>query len=210
MTLIDSSRAREGGAAGHGGPDARPDGVRSPPASRGTATRGLERFLRVAAAALALALSPSLVAAADVALADVDRAVPDFEIETLDGERLDPAALAGKPWVINFWATWCAPCVEEMPAMNTAWETLEGAGVGMLAVNVGETREAIATFLDKVPVDFTIALGDATSTLPDWGARALPTTLVVDAEGRIVFEALGPRDWDDPALIERLAALAGD
>ena len=94
--------------------------------------------------------------------------------------------------------------------MNTAREALEPAGVGMLAVNVGEGREAIETFLDQVPVDFPIALGDATSTLPDWGARALPTTLVVDAEGRIVFEALGPRDWDDPALIERLAALAGD
>lgn len=160
------------------------------------------------AAALAAATLASPATAADVSLADVDRAVPAFELPMLDGSTLEPADLAGRPWLINFWATWCAPCIEEMPAMNTAWETLEPAGVGMLAVNVGETTEAIEAFLEKVPVDFPIALGDGASTLPDWGARALPTTLVIDADGRIVHEALGPRDWDDPELVARIAALA--
>ena len=92
--------------------------------------------------------------------------------------------------------------------MNTAWETLEPAGVGMLAVNVGETPEAIEAFLEKVSIDFPIALGDGATTMPDWQARALPTTLIVDASGRVVHEALGPRDWDDEGLIARIAALA--
>ena len=184
----------------------------SAPVSRSAAAFAASLGAPLAAwlAAWLVAFAAPAALAAAVSLAAVDRPVPDFALETLDGERLDPAALAGKPWVVNFWATWCPPCIEEMPAMNTAWETLEGAGVGMLAINVGETPEAIEAFLERVPIDFPIALGDGASVLPDWSARALPTTLIVDAGGRVVFEAVGPRDWDDPALIERLAALVGD
>ena len=166
--------------------------------------------LLAAAIAAAIAAGAAAVAgAAEISLAGVDRAPPSFSLPLLDGGTVDNAALAGKPWVVNFWASWCAPCIEEMPAMNAAWEALEPAGVGMLAVNVGETPAAIETFLETTPVDFPVVLGDGAKTLPDWEARALPTTLVIDADGRVVFEALGPRDWDDPALIERLSALAG-
>jgi len=145
--------------------------------------------------------------AADISLTEVDRPVPPFELKALDGTTVDAEALDGKPWVVNFWATWCSPCIEEMPAMNTAWRTLEPAGLGMLAVNVGESRAAIEAFVERVPIDFPILLGDGARTLPDWGARALPTTLVLDRSGRIVYEAVGPRAWDDAELIRRLAAL---
>ena len=56
-------------------------------------------------------------------------------------------------------------------------------------------------------MDFPVLLGDAATTLPDWDVRVLPTTLVVDAAGRVVHEALGPRDWDDAALLDRVRAL---
>ena len=174
----------------------------------GSRSRGLGAA--VIGSCLAFALLPPIARAVDVSLSRVDRVPPTFSLPTLGGATVDNAALVGKPWVINFWATWCSPCIEEIPAMNTAWKALEPVGVGMLAVNVGETPEAIETFAKTVPIDFPILLGDGARTLPDWGGRALPTTLIVDAEGRIVFEALGPRDWDDPALIERLAALAED
>ena len=94
--------------------------------------------------------------------------------------------------------------------MNTLWAALEPTGFGMLAVNVGESPEAIAAFLERVPIDFTVVLGDGATTLPDWQARGLPTTFVVAADGRMVLAAEGPRDWDDAALIERLTALAGN
>ena len=91
--------------------------------------------------------------------------------------------------------------------MNAAWAALEGDGVGMLAINAGEAPEIIEAFLERVPVDFPVLLGDAAATLPDWDVRVLPTTLVVDADGRVVHEALGPRDWDDEALLDRVRAL---
>jgi len=153
---------------------------------------------------------PFTLSAADIALTEVQRSAPDFELELLDGERLDRAAMLGKVWVVNFWATWCPPCVEELPAMNTAWVTFEEAGVGMLAINVGETPDAIEGFLERVPIDFPVALGDGANALPDWDATVLPTTLIVDATGQVILEAAGPRDWDDPSLIERISALVAD
>ena len=156
--------------------------------------------------ALAAAGGPA-VAAGGTELDDADRALPTFSLDGLDGATWDAAALGGKPTVVNFWATWCAPCIEELPAMNAAWAELQGDGVGMLAINAGEAPETIEAFLERVPVDFPVLLGDAAATLPDWGVRVLPTTLVVDADGRVVHEALGPRDWDDPALLDRVRAL---
>ena len=158
----------------------------------------------VASLALVAIAIPAL--AAEQHLSEIDRDLPDFELASLDGESWNVDALAGKPWIINFWASWCAPCVEEMPAMNRAWADVQDDGIGMLAINAGESVVAIKTFLDKIPVDFEILLGDG-QTLPEWTVRALPTTVVVDSSGKVVFEALGPREWDDPALLDRVRAL---
>ncbi len=197
MTEVDKKTPDTGTRAGRRrcGAD---DGVR--PAMRGAAA--------TLVVGCALGWLPGTAAAAGgTALSPVEREVPEFELDALDGASFDAEALRGQPWIVNFWATWCAPCIEELPAMNRARAALEGQGVGMLAVNAGETPEDIETFLGKVPIDFPVLLGDAVSTLPDWQVQVLPTTLVVDADGRVVYEALGPRDWDDDALLDRVRAL---
>ena len=122
------------------------------------------------------------------------------EIETLFNQN------DGRTYVINFWATWCPPCIEEIPSMNAAWEKLEPEGIGMLAINAGEGRAAVENFLDKIPIDFPSLLGDS-NTLPNWSVRALPTTIVVNANGVVVYQALGPREWDDDELLERIINL---
>ena len=155
---------------------------------------------------LALAILAWPAFAAEQHLSEIDRDLPNFELASLEGETWDVDALLGKPWIINFWASWCAPCIEEMPAMNRAWADVEDDGIGMLAINAGESTLAIRTFLEKVPVDFKILLGDG-QTLPDWSVRALPTTVVIDSTGKVVYEALGPREWDDPVLLDRVRAL---
>lgn len=139
-------------------------------------------------------------------LSEVDRALPTFELLELDDSVWNAESLQGKPWVINFWATWCPPCIEEIPSMNAAYEFLEPKGVGMLAINAGEGAIAVETFFDKIAIDFPNIMGDADS-LPNWSIRALPTTIVVDATGKIVFEALGPREWDDEQLLQRVVDL---
>ena len=146
---------------------------------------------------------------ADVISRKLKRALPEFQLQSVADETWQSGSLQGKPWVINFWATWCPPCIEEIPSMNAAWDVLEEKGFGMLAINAGEGRAAVEIFLDSIPIDFPVLLGDNHS-LPNWSVRALPTTIVVDAEGNVIYEALGPREWDDSGLLERLTKLADD
>ena len=139
-------------------------------------------------------------------LTDVDRTLPVFSLPALDDTLWTPESLEGKPWVINFWATWCPPCIEEIPSMNAAYEVLEPKGIGMLAINAGEGALAVEAFLQKISIEFPNVLGDMDS-LSNWSVKALPTTIVVDAEGRVIYEALGPREWDDEALLQQVIDL---
>ena len=139
-------------------------------------------------------------------LNEVNRSLPEFDLVSMDDEQWQADSLEGKVWVINFWATWCPPCVEEIPSMNQAWQALEDQGVGMLAINAGEGRGAVETFLKKISIDFPTLLGDG-NTLANWSIRALPTTVVVNAKGEVVYEALGPREWHEDALIARVLEL---
>ena len=155
---------------------------------------------------LSVALCASAAQAAEQSLDTVDRALPEFDLASVGDGQWQAESLQGKPWVINFWATWCPPCVEEIPSMNAAWEALESQGVGMLAINAGEGQDAVDGFLKKIPIDFPTLLGDV-DTLSNWSVMALPTTIVVNAQGQVVYEALGPREWDDAALLEKVLEL---
>ena len=152
-----------------------------------------------------LFFSSSALHAAEL-LDEVDRTLPDFDLASMDDGQWQADSLEGKVWVINFWATWCPPCVEEIPSMNEAWQAFEDQGVGMLAINAGEGRDAVETFLKKISIDFPILLGDGNS-LANWSIRALPTTVVVNAKGEVVYEALGPREWHEEALLAKVLEL---
>ena len=141
-----------------------------------------------------------------VRLTPVDREPPAFDLQDIHGLTWNVAALEGKPWVINFWASWCPPCVAEIPSMNQAWKVLEPAGVGMLAINIGDGPDGVAAFMQDVMIDFPVLLGDS-SALGEWSGRALPTTVIVNAEGKVVYEAIGPREWDDADILERVLSL---
>lgn len=139
-------------------------------------------------------------------LVPVDRNLPNFSLAGLDGSQYTAESLKGKPWIINFWATWCPPCVYELPSMNAAYEVVEPLGIGMLAINVAEGADAVRPFLQRVPIDFPVVLGE-TSTMAQWSAVVLPTTIVVDANGKVVYESQGEREWDDPRLLQTVIDL---
>lgn len=134
-------------------------------------------------------------------------AAPDFELAGPGGEIYRLADFKGKPLIVNFWATWCPPCRAEMPAMQRAWEQVEAEGVGMIAINVGEDAETVQAFLEQVPVSFPLPLDTDSTVAQRWPMRGLPTTFVVSPEGRLVYKAIGEREWDDPALLEQVRAL---
>ncbi len=132
---------------------------------------------------------------------------PELGMRDLDGVNHTLAGHRGKVLIVNFWATWCPPCREEMPSMERAWQGVRDEGVVLLAINVGETEEQIRNFTGKYPVTFPLLLDEDGSETRRWPVQGLPTTYVVDAEGRLVFRAIGARDWDDPALLDQVMGL---
>jgi peroxiredoxin len=132
---------------------------------------------------------------------------PDFRLEDLDGHVHQLSALRGRPVIVNFWATWCPPCREEMPSMQRAWAQLRDQGVLMLAINVGESADQVFQFTADYPVTFPLLLDSDGAVSGEWPIKGLPTTFVVDPQGRIAYRAIGGRQWDAPELLDPVLAL---
>lgn len=139
---------------------------------------------------------------------DSPRPAPEFSLADTAGDTHTLADYRGRVLVVNFWATWCPPCVKEMPALDRLQQQLGEAGVQVVGINMGETTDDIASFNERVPVDFPLLLSPDMSAGQDWGVRGLPTTFILDPEGRIVFEVLGDQPWDDATIVDQIRELA--
>jgi thiol-disulfide isomerase/thioredoxin len=134
---------------------------------------------------------------------------PDFELKNLDGKSVSLSGLRGKVVLVNFWATWCPPCRREFASMQKLDEIMAGEPLQILAVNEGESVDAIESFvstLDKFP-DFSILLDDQGDAMGWWPVHGLPTSFVIDKRGRIAYRAIGGREFDDPRMAKRIKAL---
>jgi thiol-disulfide isomerase/thioredoxin len=136
-----------------------------------------------------------------------DPVAPPVELQTLDGEPLSLAGLRGKVVLVNFWATWCEPCVEEMPSIQRLRERLARRPFEVLGVNHQEGRPRIRTFLDKVPVAFPIVRDTDGGVARAWKVRIFPSSYVVDAQGAIRLQLVGSIDWSSTAVIAQLEPL---
>ncbi len=118
---------------------------------------------------------------------------PDFTLATLDGGSLRLSELRGKPVLLNFWASWCAPCKAEMPAMQRVYAEYRDAGLTILAVNAThqDTLSAAGAFAADRGLTFPILTDVDGSTGALYKVRALPTTFFIDADGNIVDMIIG-------------------
>ena len=91
--------------------------------------------------------------------------------------------------------------------MQRAWQQVKGEGILMVAINVGEDQETIAQFTSEVPVDFPLPMDTDSEVVQSWPVRGLPTTFVVDPEGRLVYRAEGERAWDSSEMLDLIRAL---
>lgn len=132
---------------------------------------------------------------------------PGFSLPDLDGKIVEFAAFAGRPVVVNFWATWCPPCRAEIPSMQRAWQQLEAKGVIMLAVHVGGGSDAIWEFLTPLGVTFPVLIDATSGVSKAWRTVGLPTTYVTDPAARMALRAIGGREWDHPDIIASILSL---
>jgi peroxiredoxin len=134
-------------------------------------------------------------------------AAPALELEDVEGRMHRLSDYRGKVVLLNFWATWCEPCREEMPSMERLRSSFEGKPFQVLAVNVGEGGRVARAFADKMALRFPLLLDRDTRTTKAWGARILPASFVLGPDGTIRYSYLGAIDWTAPqvsAAIERL------
>jgi len=132
---------------------------------------------------------------------------PPLELADLDGKTHRLADYRGKTVLVNFWATWCTPCREEMPSIERLRVALAGKPFVVLAVNVGESADAARAFAATMPLGFPLLLDRDTRASRAWGARVLPATYLVGPDGVARFSYFGELDWAKPdvrAVVEKL------
>ncbi len=131
-----------------------------------------------------------------------------FNIPTPNGQKLRLADYQGKVVLLNFWATWCPPCREEMPAMERLYQRYKDRGVVVLAVSVdAEGGPVVAPFVKEQKFTFHVGVDPKMEMADRYGVRAIPSTFLVSKTGGVVAMAFGPREWDSKAahaLIESL------
>ena len=94
--------------------------------------------------------------------------------------------------------------------MEAAWQQLKGENIRLLAVNVGETEDQVWAFAAEYGLSFPLLLDEDGKAVKRWPVRGLPTTFVIDPQGKLTYQALGERDWADPKLLDKIRALAAD
>lgn len=132
---------------------------------------------------------------------------PRLQLPDLEGRLHDLQDYRGEVVLINFWASWCPPCVYEMPSMQRLEDRLREQGFRILAVNVGESEETIRDFLERVATEFIILLDPEKESLRDWRAMAYPTSYIVDREGRLRYSLFGAIEWNEPGVIAQISKL---
>lgn len=167
--------------------------------------------------ALPTTQQPSAASSSDQQIQELDDApaVPDVTLETLDGETIALADRNDEVLLINFWATWCAPCRKEIPDLIELQDELGPEGLTVIGVSLDQDgAEAVEPFLDEFDVNYPIVL-DPKATLDSefGGIHGLPMTFVVDAEGQIRYRILGIFPPDEmhsklTALLEEASSAA--
>ncbi len=131
---------------------------------------------------------------------------PDFKLPMLDGIRLvSPSDYAGRPLFLNFWASWCAPCVRELPALEAfVADYSADDGPALLTINLGETAAEISGFLGEIGVqNLPVAMDINQVVKRDYGVQNLPTTFVIDSAGVVRHMKLGEIKYEDMELYLR-------
>lgn len=153
------------------------------------------------------------IASADLhTLTPVDGVTPAPSLRLADssGRQLDLESLEDRVVLVNFWATWCPPCVEEIPSLNRLLAHYRGQRIEIISVDYRETAEEIGKFLQQIPVDFPVLMDRDGLTSLDWQVFSFPSSFIIDRLGRIRYTANRALNWDSPEVIGILDGLLAE
>jgi cytochrome c biogenesis protein CcmG/thiol:disulfide interchange protein DsbE len=171
------------------------------------ATNKADIFLRISIGVLLAVLAGVIVGSLRETIVIVGDTAPDFEITTDSGKRITRADFGGRLLVLNFWATWCPPCIEEMPSLDEFQKRMAASGVVVLGVSVDKSEPEYRQFLQKAKVAFLTARDPQAVISAEYGTFKYPETYVIDSKGRVLQKHIGARLWTDEKLIQQIQAL---
>jgi peroxiredoxin len=137
-----------------------------------------------------------------------DTAAPNFTLRDLQGRDVSLEDLKGQVVFLNFWATWCPPCRNEMPSMEKLYRRMEGRNFAMLAVDLQESEEQVRRFVDTAGYSFPVLLDSSGRTGAAYQVSGIPTTYIIDKQGNVLARVVGGREWHTPEIIELFLDLA--
>lgn len=138
------------------------------------------------------------------------KVTPNLHALAMNGQTRSLTSYAGAPLILNFWASYCAPCRLEMPQFNQLLSQYQPQGLRVAAVNHGEMPARVLQFLQTVPFNGDVLLDRSQTQLPTWGGVALPTSFVIDSQGRVRFWHVGEIDWLSASVQAKLQTVLRD
>lgn len=158
----------------------------------------LASWLRAAAFATTLAVTSLVGASASIA--------PSFSLPSRSGDTVSLDKLKGQVVMINFWASWCGPCRQEFPALDQIYAKYKPMGFTLVAINVESEKADAEKFLATTPASFPILFDPDNSVSGKYGVSAMPTTILVDRQGRVRWQHRAYKPGDEAKYIEQIRA----
>jgi thiol-disulfide isomerase/thioredoxin len=131
----------------------------------------------------------------------------DFSLPLVSGELQSLSALKGKVVFLNFWATWCGPCRDEMPSMEVLYKRFKDKGLEILAVNCMEEQEDVLAFMANNGLTFPALLDEDGRVSGAYGIQAIPTSYLINRDGRIILRLVGSINWDTEKIHAAIESL---
>jgi cytochrome c biogenesis protein CcmG/thiol:disulfide interchange protein DsbE len=169
--------------------------------------QGIDRLLAAAIVLLAGALVWVVAGTMDIHVTNAGDQAPDFKIVGDDGKTYTRSDFGGKLLVLNFWASWCAPCVQEVPSLEAFQHVLGPQGVVVLGVSIDTSQKRYEQFLRRFRVDFPTARDPEANISSKYGTFLIPETYLIDSTGKVREKIISSQNWVDPQFLDRVKTM---
>ncbi|MDQ6700309.1 MAG: TlpA family protein disulfide reductase [Acidobacteriota bacterium] len=167
----------------------------------------IDRILRIAIGLLLATYVFVIYHSVHENLINVGDTAPDFSIVADNGQTISAGNFGGKVLVLNFWATWCPPCIQELPSLNAFSRRFAGQGVVVLGVSVDKDQKAYRDFLTRAKVSFLTARDPEQNINRDYGTLQFPETYIIDRNGKVVQKVINATNWMDEKMVNYVQSL---
>jgi cytochrome c biogenesis protein CcmG/thiol:disulfide interchange protein DsbE len=167
----------------------------------------LDRYIQIALGAMVLLFIFAIYVPLHETIVQVGDRAPDFSIKADNGRTYTQANFGGKLLVLNFWATWCPPCREELPSLDALQRTLGAKGLVVLAVSVDKDEKVYRDFLAANRVAITTARDASQDINREYGTVQFPESYIIDQSGRVVEKIISSTNWMDERMVSHVQSM---